>query len=161
MADTVEGAEKETMVAESTWHRDLRVLEIIADADEAHEFTHGGFDAGHVAERAGLSLDDAFHVLDRLERAGYIEVARRSAGGSRRSMRVEAIEERGLRAVGVWPAAELEYSQLLDVLEQLRQDAPPEEQSRWQRLAEGIAGAGREVAVQFVAALAKQSAGLG
>lgn len=146
---------------ESTWERDRSVLEEIAKADEAGEIRSGGFDAGDVAERAGITLDEAFHVLRRLERAGYIDLAHRMAGGSARSMRIEHIEERGLRAVGVWPAAEIDYGQLLGLIDELRADAAPEDAPRWQRLAEGFAGAGRDVAVEFVAALARHAAGMG
>lgn len=145
---------------ESTWERDRTVLESIAQADEAGELTPGSFDGGQVAERTDLDLGTAFRVLNRLERAGYIQVSRRAAGGSPRSVTVESIEERGLRAVGVWPVAEVDYAQLLALIEELRREAPPDEESRWQRLAEGVAGAGRDVAVQFLAALAKQSGGL-
>lgn len=125
------------------------------------ELQTGRFNADNVAERVGISLDESFRVLDRLERAGYIELARRAAGGTGRSMRVEHIEQRGLRAVGVWPAAELDYAQLLELIEALREESTPEDDSKWRRLAEGFAGAGRDIAVQFLAALARQSAGIG
>jgi hypothetical protein len=67
--------------------------------------------------------------------------------------------ERGLAAVGAWPADA--YDDLVRTLEAAIGHAEtPDEKSRLQRLLEGVAGAGRDIAVGVLSEWAKRQAGM-
>lgn len=148
------------MMVESSWARERAVLEVLAEADEAGE---GFLTLGprEIAEATGYDVAKVRRSLERLHDAGYIDASITMAGGNLAAgFRVTGMSERGYRESGLWPSVELDFAQLVGIVEELAGEAPPDEQTRWRRIAEGIAGAGRDVAVQFLAALARHEAGL-
>jgi hypothetical protein len=74
-------------------------------------------------------------------------------------IRLTGVTERARRAVGQWPSAESMVDRMLTILNERAEDAPPDERPRWRRLRDGFAGAGRDVAVEFAAALLARGAG--
>jgi DNA-binding MarR family transcriptional regulator len=144
-------------VVESTWERDRGVLRAIVEAEQEGRLGNVGLRT--LAERTGLDESTVGRVLERLDSAGFVEVRFNRGDDRIMSARVVAVRERGLRESGAWPL-ELDFAGVLEIIERLAEQAPPGERSRWRKLAEGVASGGREVLVQFLAALARHGAGL-
>lgn len=110
-----------------------------------------------VAAALDLSDVDAAAAVRNLEIGGFLVGVTWTFGDG---FAVGGITERALRETGVWPSSETVADQLLWFLEQKVDQAPDAEtRSRWARIRDGFAGAGRDFTVEVVAAMATRSMG--
>lgn len=137
--------------------RDYPILEWIVDqlANQRDE-----------AEVNNETLADAFDDLDErdrlaavanLQRGGYITNVSHAFGNM---FDVGDITERALRETGIWPNEQAMADQLLWYVEQrVNAAVSADERTRWTRIRDALAGAGRDFTVELAAAMATRSLG--
>jgi hypothetical protein len=134
--------------------RDYPVLEWIVQQFDASD--RPGITSDSIASQLGISPDEAFAAAQNLYRGGYLVDVTMWAGGCM----IGDITERALRETGLWPNEEAIADSLLWFLEQkIEQATTADERGRWAKIRDGFAGAGRDVAVEFAAAMATRSLG--
>lgn len=128
--------------APETWFsRDLPVLSSVVARVE----TAGIADSRDVITDTGLDPQTVGRSARALHAAGYFEADFELGGG----FAVMHLGERARREVGSWPTPESLADRLTAAVERgLAQASTDDERSRWQKLAAGIASAGREIVVQ-------------
>lgn len=144
---------------EPTWTtRELPVLAaLVAHFDQ----TRIGIGPQQLAEATGLSEHDvevALHALSTDVNPPYITGIR--GLGDRYPVWISDVTERARRAVGQWPATDSAADVALAALEALADREPdPEKKSRIRSVAGFFGGMGRDVLVEFLAALSKKTIG--
>lgn len=128
----------------------------------AHEGDHAQI--GQIADHLGLDPQAVANELDRLCRAGYVagEVRKSATGGNPRpwSLFPIRLEERGARAIGLWPSGD-SGEVLLDVLKRAEAtETDPERKSRLQKAVEAIGGLAHDLVVDLGVSIVKSYAGL-
>ena len=104
-----------------------------------------------------LTADEVQIAAVNLSRAGHVTIA--GASGIR-CLRFTNVSEKALRQTGVWPDEEQAADHLLWFLEQkVATASSTEDRTRWQRIRDSLAGAGREFAVELAAAMATRTIG--
>lgn len=105
-----------------------------------------------LAAATGLDRDQVIRAIVTLQRGGYVE-ARLNRGDDRvTSATIVDISPQGMREVGLWPSPETGAERLLAALDTLVEQAPNEaERSRWRKIRDGVAGAGRDVLISIAA----------
>lgn len=140
------------MAIENLWtSADLPTLQAVAELAQSHK---GHLAAGQVAAVTGLDLDTTLEALERLLKAGYIDAQALHGDNRTVAVIIGGMTERGLREVGAWPSTEVAADRLIAALDALVANAStPDERTRWQRVRDGIAGAGRDVTVGLATAV--------
>lgn len=135
-----------------TWFtRDLPVLRAaVRGADSGIEFEE-------IAAETGFDLRTVSMSLRALQDAGYVEAY--FAGGF--SGFIRGARERGRRETGAWPSPESLTDRLAEALAAAAEAEPePERKTLLRSAAQGLAGAGRTVAVELFTAYLRREVGL-
>lgn len=136
--------------------RDLPVLEVLTD----HFATRPGspLDDSDLRAAAQIDLEEAWAAVHYLESSGYLRDVHWYGGMS--GFTVVGVTERALREIGYWPSSESAADHLLWVLEQKVDGAStPEERTRWSRVRDSVGGAGKDLAVELMAAVLARHVG--
>jgi DNA-binding Lrp family transcriptional regulator len=133
-----------------TWNAvDLPVLREavrICDAD----LDGGGARLGEISAAAGISEDDTFRSLRRLESDGLVEVAWMNPA---RAARVRGVSGEALRRVGMWPTPDVAYERLFERLKDLSESDDADQRSRAKKMLSALSGATRDFTIQLGAAV--------
>lgn len=135
--------------------RDLPVLRWIVEQfdDPSADFV----DNHAIATALDISADEASAAVANLERGGFVRATWSFGAGCN----VDNITERALRESGTWPDEQSIADQLLWILEQkVEQATSSDERTKWSRVRDSIAGAGRDVAVELAAAILSKQMGI-
>jgi hypothetical protein len=141
-------------VPDETWSwRERPLLEIaVREADRGH---NPGFE--ELAEETRLGLRQVSVGIRALQDAGYLTAY--FAGMD--SGVLGNVTERARREIGTWPSPESLVDQLARALaEAAERETEPERKTKLRAAAEGIAGAGRSIALELVTAFFRQQAHL-
>ncbi|MBS1878618.1 MAG: hypothetical protein JST31_03800 [Actinobacteria bacterium] len=139
------------------WNTEIRpVLDALNAAIDVNGT--GYADSGEINSMLGRDTEDRAtdRALTKLRDAGFIKGYRGAEGWSNCTL-----EEKGLQIVAGWPTrpGDDTYDQLLAILEQRIESASTnEEKSKWVKLRDGFASAGRDFAIDLLSNLAAQSA---
>lgn len=115
--------------------------------------------AAQIVEATRLTADQVNQALYALRRANLLDAPDAYAESNVLTEVIEVSAE-AYRLSGLWPDAESQADQLLWILEQrIQQAATPEESSKWVRIRDSIASAGREFVIELAAALTSRSMG--
>jgi hypothetical protein len=99
------------------------------------------------------------HSVRRLYDAGYIDGFDATTQTEYFDLMNLRLLERGLQAVEAWPSDTYD-GLLVQIRDELDRETDGARRGRLKALLDGLAGAGREIAVEFLAEWAKRSAGL-
>ncbi len=141
---------------EDLWTTDSRVLNAVVQ----HIEVEGRGRPNMTDLYASLELDEArgARSVERLVDAGMLR-DQATFGGA---WFVTGVTERGLRESGAWPTADQLAERVVSALDEAAEREPePDKRSKLRGLATGLGGAGRDVLVDVMAAVAVKSAGLG
>lgn len=143
-----------TDITERWASRDLPVLRYVVAQIDADA---GPVRSDQAAEALGMAGHEVEAAFKNLYRGGYVI----GASNERTiSYFVFDVTERALRETGSWPNEEQIADRLLSFLAQKIDDAPDDEtRTRWKRISDAIAGAGREFAIDLAVAMATKSLG--
>lgn len=137
------------------WNSDIRpVLDAVKEAIDRGGI--GYAEGGEINSVLGREADNRATdlALSKLRDAGFIDGYRGAEGWSNCTL-----VEKGLQTVAGWPArpGDDTYDLLLAILEQRIESAPTEEEkSKWVKLRDGFASAGRDFAIDLLGNLATQ-----
>jgi hypothetical protein len=138
------------------WQPDIRpVLEAVKRAldQNSHGYTEGKAINDVLGREANDPATDL--ALSKLKAEGFIDGYRESEGWSNCTLIGE-----GLRVVAGWPArpGDDTYELLLAVLaDRVERASTEEERSKWAKLREGVASAGRDLVIDVLGSIATQS----
>jgi hypothetical protein len=148
-------------VTERWYSRDFPVLlEAARMLDAGNQI-----DESQVAATLGIDATQVYDAIADLRQSDYLDDSAAftmpgTRGASMAMPTITRLTERGRRAVGIWPNEEQAGDQLLWILEQKVEHAGSgDEKSKWQRIRDAVAGAGRDFAVELGAAMAARSLG--
>jgi hypothetical protein len=152
-----------TELLDDTWaSRDLPVLKAIAARLDQSPGRPLFIDDLRAAVADQMSADDVTRAVTALHDAQIIEAGyspRR--GGVSNIGGVRSISGEGRRLVGMWPTPETALDRMLAALEQIEATSDdPDERSRAARFRDGLLGAGRDLAVEVIAATITRQTGL-
>lgn len=137
------------------WNSDIRpILSAVKEAIDKTGFGH--VEGSEINAVLGREPNDRATdlALSKLREAGFIEGYRGAEEWSNCTL-----AEKGLQAVAGWPArpGDDTYELVLAILEQRIESASTdEEKSRWVKLRDGFADAGRDFAIDLLSNLAAQ-----
>ena len=146
---------------ESTWEaRDLPVLDaIVRYFEEQGPFLRPN--VGDIARATGIDGMDVWKACRAMDGV-YIELQEFAAGGNPDPHRIVAVSPEARVLVGQWPSPETYLDRLLAALEDRASTTDdPDEKSRLRKIAEGIRGMSRDVAVSVVGAALTGAVGAG
>ncbi|MBC3189492.1 hypothetical protein H7X46_00210 [Pseudonocardia sp. C8] len=142
------------------WDVDSRVLTAIVRATEVdgEDFLN----AQAIFTQLGVTAADGARSVRRLVDNGYVKTAGDAPGRNAVGL-ISGVTERGLVRSGAWPSdADRLADQIIAALAEAAENEPePERRSRLQRAASGVAGVGRDVLAETLAAIATRSMGMG
>jgi hypothetical protein len=137
------------------WNSEIRpVLDAVKEAIDRSGF--GYVESDEINAVLGRAADDPAtdRALSKLRDTGFIEGYREAEGWSNCTL-----AEKGLQTVAGWPVrpGDDTYDLLLAALAQRIESAPTEEEkSKWIKLRDGFAGAGRDFAIELLSNIATQ-----
>jgi hypothetical protein len=133
---------------DDTWHR--RERPFLLEAARRLEATPRDPIWGHeIAHSLQMTDTDAAACLARLGAAGYVELLNVD-----QFVGITNISEDAAREVGLWPTADVAADRLIAALEAaIKRTDEPEQKTRLQKIRDGFAGAGRDVAVSIAGAV--------
>lgn len=144
-------------MAVSTWERDHRVLEAIAEGDRYHLLPVTG---AQLANRLHVADDEIPASVKRLLGEGYIEAEsawQEAADGAIvvGDVLITAITEKGMAEIGHQQRADLGVADCLALLRGREADARPEYKHLWRRVGSAVAEGGDEFLGELTAVLLK------
>ena len=144
-------------MTQSHWEsRELRLLEAIAEAESRGHTP----DSQSLAQETGLPGAEVGRAISRLISSGYLRGRDVPNFANADNFTGIRLDERGLRAVGEWPAED-RYDVLLQIIERhIETAATPAERTKYEQLRDGVIGVGRDVLTSVLSALARQAGGL-
>lgn len=143
------------MPADTWFSRDLPVLEAVVELLDNELIA---IDPTRLAGPTGLDQQNITRALVALD-GPYVEMTWLNVAGG--IGRIQGVTPAARQATGQWPTGESLADSVLETLDARIDAAPtPEERSRWVKLRDGVAGAGRDVLVEVMAAVvSRQMAG--
>jgi len=136
---------------DDTWFsRDMPVLE---GAVALLEDSRPPVSDSDIAARTGIDRRDVMKALEALEE-DFLEVGWDDRGNLRVSGAVASCTSAARRATGKWPSAESLAERAIAVVDERIANATDDgERSRWVKLRDGLAGAGRDLVVDVMGAV--------
>jgi hypothetical protein len=148
---------------DDTWaSRDLPVLKAIAALLDQTPGQPLFMDDLCAAVADLVSAEDVARAVTALHDAQIVEAGYEPPrGGAARLGGVRSISGEGRRLVGMWPTPETALDRMLAALEQIEATSDdPAKRGRARQLRDGLLGAGRDLAVEVIAATITRQTGL-
>lgn len=141
-----------------TWAEiDLPVLEAIYEAESAPD--HSNVEFGYIAAATGLDVATVARHMERLYVSGFIDGIDVSTMQERFALMRPVLLERGLRAVGAWPADE--YYELVRVIEaRISEETDEERRGNLVAFRDRLIDLGQGVATSVLSAYLRSVSGL-
>lgn len=139
---------------DDTWlNRDMPVLEAAVALLEESRVPVSDSD---IAARTGIDRQRVMKALEALEE-DFLDVGWDDRANLRVSGAVASCTSAARRATGQWPSAESLAERAIAIVDERIENATDEgERSRWVKLRDGLAGAGRDLVVDVMGAVASR-----
>lgn len=144
-------------MAESTWDRDVRVMEVVRELERDHP---PGGTRDQVAERADLDRNEANDALLGLIEGQHVRGRDDSTLAERFDWYDLRLTERGRRIVGQWPSEDPSDALMALLEERLAATDDPEEATRLRRLLDTMTDVGAGVLRDTLTALIRGATGM-